>query len=257
MLVTMKEVLRIAAERKIAVGGFNCATLESARAAIGAAEELGLPFILQHAQVHDVYMPLRLAAPIMLALAKDASVPVCVHLDHGCDPDYVKKAIELGFTSIMYDASAKPYDVNLRETAEMASFAHAAGVSVEAELGRMPGGDEAVTPENCYTDPGEAAIFAAETGVDALAISFGTAHGVYKTTPKLFNSDLFPPEVQRKRVRKVMDNELTQTQRDVIESYFFENKTVRAIALEREVQPSSVSRAIKRGLRRMARCLRY
>ena len=185
MLVTMKEVLRIAADRKIAVGGFNCATLESARAAIGAAEELGLPFILQHAQVHDVYMPLRLAAPIMLALAKDATVPVCVHLDHGTDPDYVKKAIELGFTSIMYDASAKPYDVNLRETAEMASFAHAAGVSVEAELGRMPGGDEAVTPENCYTDPGEAAIFAAETGVDALAISFGTAHGVYKTTPKL------------------------------------------------------------------------
>ena len=79
-----------------------------------------------------------------------------------------------------------------------------------------------------------------------------------KTIPfELFNSDLFPPEVQRKRVRKVMDNELTQTQRDVIESYFFENKTVRAIALEREVQPSSVSRAIKRGLRRMARCLRY
>lgn len=185
MLVGMKELLGYAEEKKIAVGGFNCATLESARAAVAAAEELGLPFILQHAQVHEKYMPLSLAAPIMLALAEGAAVPVCVHLDHGTDADYVRKAISLGFTSVMYDASEKPYRVNLAETAEMTAYAHKAGVSVEAELGHMPGEGETVTPENCYTDPREAAEFAAATGVDALAISFGTSHGVYRTTPKL------------------------------------------------------------------------
>lgn len=185
MLVTMKELLAEANRQGYAVGGFNCATLESARAAIEAAEELGVPFVLQHAQVHDRFMPLELAAPIMIALAKQAKVPVCVHLDHGSDFQYVMRAIQLGFTSVMYDASEKTYEVNLAETAEVAKIAHAFGVSVEAELGHMPSAGVEIQPEKLYTDPAEAAEFAEKTGIDALAISFGTAHGIYRTTPKL------------------------------------------------------------------------
>lgn len=188
MLVNMKTLLEEAEKKGIAVGGFNCATLESARAAIRAAEELGVPFILQHAQVHDCFMPLDLAAPIMLALAKQAKIPVCVHLDHGADFDYVMRAIHLGFTSVMYDASNKPYEQNLAETAQVVKIAHALNVSVEAELGHMPtsGVDSDVArPEDFYTDPAEAAEFVKATGVDALAISFGTVHGVYRTMPKL------------------------------------------------------------------------
>ncbi|MGM9681980.1 MAG: ketose-bisphosphate aldolase [Eubacteriales bacterium] len=189
MLVNMKEMLKDASEKGYAVGGFNCATVESARAAIRAAEELNIPFILQHAQVHEEYMPLELAAPIMLALAKSAKVPVCVHLDHGSDFSYVIRAMRLGFTSVMYDASEKPYEQNLRETAFITSVAHDMGITVEAELGNMPhnlkGEMREYTPEDYYTDPSNATEFAEKTGVDALAISFGTVHGIYKTKPKL------------------------------------------------------------------------
>ena len=188
MLVNMKTLLEEAEKSGYAVGGFNCATLESARAAIAAAEELGVPFILQHAEVHERYMPLELAAPIMLALAKQAKVPVCVHLDHGCDFDYVIRAMHLGFTSVMYDASVKPPEQNAAETAQVVRIAHTLGISVEAELGHMPtsGVDsDGLAPEDYYTDPAEAAQFVSDTGVDALAISFGTVHGVYRTQPKL------------------------------------------------------------------------
>lgn len=188
MLVNMKTLLEEAEKNGYAVGGFNCATLESARAAIAAAEELGVPFILQHAEVHERYMPLELAAPIMLALAKQAKVPVCVHLDHGCDFDYVIRAMHLGFTSVMYDASVKPPEQNAAETAQVVRIAHTLGISVEAELGHMPtsGVDsDGLAPEDYYTDPAEAAQFVSDTGVDALAISFGTVHGVYRTQPKL------------------------------------------------------------------------
>lgn len=186
MLVDLKELLIRSEAGGYATGGFNCATLESARAAIAAAEEWNVPIILQHAQVHECYMPLELAAPIMLALAKQARVPVCVHLDHGCDFEYVMRAIQLGFTSVMYDASAKDFAANLAQTAEVVKIAHAMGVSVEAELGHMPTGDSLNnSPEQFYTDPAEAEEFVQKTGVDALAISFGTAHGVYRTEPKL------------------------------------------------------------------------
>lgn len=188
MLVNMKTLLEEAEKKGYAVGGFNCATLESARAAIAAAEELKLPFILQHAEVHEQYMPLELAAPIMLTLAERAKVPVCVHLDHGCDFDYVIRAMHLGFTSVMYDASIKPLEQNISETAQVVKIAHTLGISVEAELGHMPtsGVDsDGVSPEDYYTDPSEAAKYVSDTGIDALAISFGTVHGVYRTKPKL------------------------------------------------------------------------
>lgn len=187
----MTKMLEYASEKNIAIGAFNCATLESARAAIEAAEELNLPFVLQHAGAHEEFMPYEIAGPIMVELAKQAKVPVCVHLDHGSDINIVAKCIQLGFTSVMYDASSKPFEQNMAETKAVCDMCHSLGITVEAELGNMPhnlkgemNADE-YKPEDFYTDPSMAAEFAKTTGVDALAISFGTVHGIYKTTPKL------------------------------------------------------------------------
>jgi fructose-bisphosphate aldolase class II len=128
----------------------------------------------------------------MVAMAKEAKVPVCVHLDHGTSLEMIWRALRLGFTSVMIDASALPYEENLALTKRVTEAAHAMGVSVEAELGRLVTDEsgessEGVTlpPEAYYTDPEEARAFCEETGVDALAIAFGTAHGFYKSQPKL------------------------------------------------------------------------
>lgn len=189
MLVNLKEILQGAAQGGYALGAFNCASLESARAAIIASEELDMPFVLQFAPVHGQYIPFEVAAPIMLSLAKNAKTPVCVHLDHGADIEWCLKAIAAGFTSVMLDRSSLPYEKNMEETALLCSIAHNLGVTVEAELGSMPhnfnGELGEYRPEDFYTNPGEAGRFVEKTGVDALAISFGTVHGIYKTKPKL------------------------------------------------------------------------
>lgn len=198
MLVTLKEILEDAKARKYGIGAFNVPNLESVQAVVKAAEELGVPVILQHAEVHENMIHLAEIGPIMLDYAKRASVPVCVHLDHGASFDLCIQAIRMGFTSIMYDASAKSYEENFEETKEIVKIAHAAGVSVEAELGHIftsavgggegrgaVGAEDFASLDDCYTDPVTAKHFVEGTGVDCLAISFGTTHGVYLTEPKL------------------------------------------------------------------------
>lgn len=198
MLVTLSELLKDAKEKKYAVGAFNVPNLEAIRAVIQAAEELNSPVILQHAEVHENLIALEEIGPIMLQFAKAAKVPVAVHLDHGASFDMCVKAIRLGFTSVMYDASSKEYEINLAESKEIVKIAHAAGVSVEAELGHIftsaVGGGEGRGSdssedyedlEDVYTDPDLAKAFVEETGVDCLAIGFGTVHGIYLKEPKL------------------------------------------------------------------------
>ena len=189
MLVNMKGMLADAAKGGYAVGGFNFANLESGLGAIKASEDIGVPFVLEHAPAHEEYCPLDAAAPIMVQLAKAAATPVAAHLDHGSSVELCLKALRLGFTSVMFDGSALPYEENIERTAFVCKVAHEFGATVEAELGAMPNnlkGDlREYAPEDFYTRPEEAARFVAETGVDALAISFGTVHGVYKTVPKL------------------------------------------------------------------------
>lgn len=198
MLVTLSELLKDAKEEKYAVGAFNVPNLEAIRGVIQAAEELESPVILQHAEVHENLIGLEEIGPIMLQYAKAAKVPVAVHLDHGASYEMCVKAIRLGFTSVMYDASSKEYEVNLEETKEIVKIAHAAGVSVEAELGHIftsavGGGegrgsdssDDYEDLEDVYTDPDLAKEFVEATGVDCLAIGFGTVHGIYLKEPKL------------------------------------------------------------------------
>lgn len=189
MLAGLKEVIGEGRSRKIAVGSFNTPNLESLLAVLDAAEELDVPVIVAHAQCHESVAPLDKIGRVMVELAKASKVKVCVHLDHGEDFEYCKRAIDLGFTSVMIDYSTKPYDENVAGTREMVECAHAHGVDVEAELGALPqreGGGESVADSSAlYTKPNLVPDFLGMTGVDALAIAFGTAHGIYKTKPVL------------------------------------------------------------------------
>lgn len=193
MLVTLKEIMELAEEKSIAIGSFNASGLEAIEAELAAAEEIKLPVIIQFAQCHEPWIPLTTIGPIMVEMAKKAAVPVCVHLDHGETLDYLQTALEIGFTGIMYDGSVLPYEENLANTKKAVRMAEKYGASVEAELGSMGkresgNGSEGAGPEDdtkIYTDPYLAASFAAETGIDALACSFGTTHGIYLTEPKL------------------------------------------------------------------------
>lgn len=188
MIVTLKNILKIAEAKKCAIGAFNTPNFESIKAVIGAAEELNQPVIIMHAQVHEEMGLCKMdeIAPIMLFMADRANVPVCVHLDHGTDLDYVKKGLELGFTSVMYDGSTLPDAINFANTTITVEMAQKTGASVEAEIGSM-GARESGTEggESIYTTPEAAKKFSVETGIDALACAFGTAHGIYLKEPKL------------------------------------------------------------------------
>ena len=192
MLVNLKEILEIAEKEKCAIGMFNATGFDSLQAIIAGAEELNRPVIIAHAEVHNVYNDISLVGPAMIAMAEKAKVPVCVHLDHGTSMEMVYRALRLGFTSVMIDASALPYEENLALTKRVVEIAHAMGASVEAELGRLVTDESgsaqkpsAMKAEDHYTNPDEAKAFCQETGVDALAIAFGTAHGFYTEQPKL------------------------------------------------------------------------
>lgn len=192
MIATLNDVMKIAEEKQIAIGSFNTPNLESLQAVIEAAEELELPVIIQFAQCHEDWIPLSVIGPIMVEMAKKATVPVCVHLDHGETLGYLQQALDLGFTAIMYDGSNLSYEENLANTKKAVQMSAKTGASVEAELGSMGrresgvGDDTGADDETkIYTDPALAAGFVKETGIDALACSFGTTHGIYLTEPKL------------------------------------------------------------------------
>lgn len=184
MLVTLREVLGTARAGRYAVGLFNTINLEMARGVLAAAEESRSPVIIGTAEVLLPYGPLEELASLLRPMAEKARVPVVLHFDHGLTPELVVRAMALGFSSVMYDCSTVSYDENIRRCREMVSIAGAFGASVEAELGHVGanagGGDSSI-----YTEPEEARAFAAATGVDALAVAIGTAHGAYKSRPKL------------------------------------------------------------------------
>jgi fructose-bisphosphate aldolase class II len=186
MLANLNDVLFDAQKNHYGVGLFNTTDTDMLQAVIEAAEELRSPVIIGTAEVLLPYGELQLIGPAMVNMAKNATVPVVVHYDHGLTFDRCIEAIKLGFTSIMFDGSANELSENLRATAEMVKIAHAFGATVEGEIGHV---GEASTEDNAtddmYTTPKEAKDFVDATGVDALAIAIGTAHGAYKTKPCL------------------------------------------------------------------------
>ena len=179
-LVTMTEMLRAARKEKRAVGAFNVANYETALAVLKAAEGEKSPVIIQ---VYDRLFQSYKAADIagtLIRLALRADQPVALHLDHGSSLEHVAVALHAGYSSVMFDGSRLPYEENTARTKLAVELAHAAGCSAEGEIGHVAQGDE-----TSLTSVDEAVSFAEATGVDALAVSIGTAHGYYKAEPKL------------------------------------------------------------------------
>ena len=186
MLVNLNSVLKDAQKGGYAVGLFNTTDTDMLEAAISAAEELRSPIIIGTAEVLLPYGELSLIAPSVIAAAKRATVPVVVHYDHGLTFERCIEAMKLGFTGVMFDGSAGDVEENLKNTREIVKIAHAMGVTVEGEIGHV---GEAASGDNetgdMYTTREEAIDFVEKTGVDALAIAIGTAHGAYRSKPKL------------------------------------------------------------------------
>ncbi|MEW6661828.1 MAG: class II fructose-1,6-bisphosphate aldolase [Bacillota bacterium] len=187
-LVDLKTLMTAAEEGKYAVGAFNCNNMEIVQAIIQAAEAEKAPVIIQASQGAIKYAGLAYITGLVRVAAAQASVPVCLHLDHGTSFEQVIRCIRDGFTSVMIDGSKLPLEENIALTKKVLDVARAVGVSVEAELGKIGGTEDDITVserEALMTDPDEAKYFVEKTGVDALAIAIGTAHGRYKGEPKL------------------------------------------------------------------------
>jgi fructose-bisphosphate aldolase, class II len=172
-LVTLADVLQPALKNGHAVGGLVTLGWEDMRAYVAAAEELGCPVILQAGPGCREHTPLPVLGAMFRHLAEGASVPVVAHLDHGYTFEDCKIALDAGFTSLMYDGSRKPLQQNIDETAAIAEMAHAAGISCEGEIGFV---GYANGENSAGTDPDEAALFARDSGVNAMAISVGNVH---------------------------------------------------------------------------------
>lgn len=198
MLVNMADMLGRARDGKYGVGFFNAVNVEMARAVIETAEELSSPVILGTAEILLPTTQLDIVASYLLPMAEKSRVPVCVHYDHGLTFDRCKEAIDLGFTSVMYDCSTQDYETNVKKVAEMTKICHEKGITVEAELGHV--GDNAgegrlSRPSDYFTDPEAAVLFVERTGVDALAVAVGNAHGDYA----------FPPELDFDRIQTISE----------------------------------------------------
>ncbi len=185
-LVTMKELLEQAKEKKIAVGAFNVGNMEMLLGVLSAAKLLNTPIIIQIAEARLSHSPLYLMGPMMVEAAKKTSVPVAVHFDHGKTKENIKAALNYGFTSVMYDGSSLDIEENIKNTKEIAALAKAYGATLEAELGTLGGSEGGTCDDKAIcTKPSDAEYFVKNTPVDALAIAIGNAHGNYKKAPKL------------------------------------------------------------------------
>lgn len=185
-LVTMKSLLTQASKENRGIGAFSVGNMEMVKGAIKAAEELHTPIILQIAEVRLPHSPLALMGPMMVQAAKEAKVDVAVHLDHGLTIETVKRALELGFTSVMFDSSNYSFEENIERTKEVVELAKGYGATVEAELGLVGGSEDGSEDHGIRcTDPEDAKVFCERTGIDALAVAIGNAHGNYPAAPKL------------------------------------------------------------------------
>ncbi len=187
-LVSLSEMLADAKKHGYAVGAFNTNNMEIVQAIVAAAEEMEAPVILQASQGAIKYAGLEYIVAMVKAAASQVSVPVAMHLDHGTSFEQVVGCIRSGFSSVMYDGSKHPFDINVANTQEVVRVAHAVGVTVEGELGKIGGTEDDIHVDEAaamMTVPEEAVEFVRDSGVDALAIAIGTAHGPYKGEPCL------------------------------------------------------------------------
>lgn len=187
MMTNFSAMLAEARRSRYAVGSFNVYNYETIRGVVEAGKELGYPTIVAFGENYLANMDPDEVAAIVRAMAQKAGIPLVLHLDHCKSVDNILKAVKAGFTSVMYDGSSLPFAENMAKTAEVVAIVHKANVSVEAELGALAGGEfsNEEAAEEIYTDPRQAAQFVAATKVDALAVSIGTVHGMYKGVPRI------------------------------------------------------------------------
>lgn len=184
-LAKLDQVLLKAQAGGYAVGAYNFMNMEMVYGILDAAEKTNTPVILQFAQVLEKVGGIDKLGKLAVAAAERAAVPVVVHLDHGQDLEYVKRCVDLGFTGLMIDASSKPFEENVDISAQVAEYGHKFGIPVEAELGHVGEGSSYDLNSYMYTNPDQAARFVESTGIDALAVAIGNAHGAYKSEPKI------------------------------------------------------------------------
>ncbi|MCI1820692.1 MAG: ketose-bisphosphate aldolase [Megasphaera sp.] len=184
-LVKMSKLLSPIRDNSYAIGAFNVSNMEMTMGAVKAAEELQAPLLLQIAESRLAYSPLSVLGPLMLAAARQASVPVAVHLDHGTTWETIEMALKLGFTSVMFDGSKYPLKQNIAMTRKIKELCNSYGAEIEGEVGCIGGAKETYSEDELLTTVEGAEQFIEETGVDALAIGIGTAHGHYTQKPKL------------------------------------------------------------------------
>ena len=193
MLVTMKEMLEDAKRNHYAIPAFDVSNYEMLKAVLETCEEEKSPALIMALGVDLQGRNMDLLSSMVKSSAKFFNIPVCLHMDHATDFDFIKKGIDAGFSSVMFDGSVLPFEENARKTAEIAKYAHKMGVSVEAELGHVGNASVgSISETGTDTDPGESLTVPDEvkrfidiTNVDALAVAIGTAHGVYQKTPEL------------------------------------------------------------------------
>ena len=185
-LVNMKKLLQQAEQLDIGCGAFNVGNVEMVRGVIKAAEETETPVIMQIAEGRLPYSPLEFMGPMMIEAAKEAKVDIAVHLDHGKTKECIRKALDFGFTSVMFDGSTLPFKGNVEKTKEIADLAAEYGADAEGELGLVGGSEDGGKGFAIkYTDPESAKLFCQRTGVTALAVAIGNAHGTYAAAPAL------------------------------------------------------------------------
>lgn len=240
MLINLQEILRLAEEHHCAIGSFNVYNVESVQAVLKAADGRH-PVILAFGEKYDAHMPLEALAALVKSYAERVPEPVVLHLDHTKQEKTILRAIRAGFTSVMFDGSSLPLPENIRATAEIARMAHLVSVSVEGELGYLNEEDGSGDPGDprSYTTPQDAQAFTEGTGIDALAISIGNAHGLYKGTPHL--------DLERlSAIAKAVDTPLvlhgsSGIPRDTLQEAI--RRGIRKININTEVSTSGVRRA--------------
>lgn len=225
MLINLRDICSIAEQNNMAIASFNVPSFEALRAAVDVAEQTGYPVILSHAEGHDPFAPLDKIGPAMVALAERSSATLCVHLDHCEHLSYMYKALDMGFTGAMFDGSFLPYEENVANSSRAADMCVSFDAGLECELGSMGSReagsrDEGGTAQESgaiYTDPDQAQDFIARTGLDILACSFGTVHGLYKGEPHL-NFDVLTQIRKRNNVPLVMHGGSGVSDEDYVKS---------------------------------------
>lgn len=267
MLVNTKDMLDAAWKGGFAIPSPDYVDSNSARAFVQVADELRAPLILSFAEVHLSHLDLDEAAALGRFYAEKASVPVALHLDHGVHFDVIKRAIELGFTSVMIDASSESLEENVRRTKAVVDLAHAHGVMVEAEIGHV-GTEEAendhALSENVYTEVPAAKCLVESTGVDSLAVSVGTKHGAYKGEPRInferlaeLNAALSIPLVLHGGSGSGDENLARCAQSGVAKVNLYTDFVVSALARVREEQPDHWTKVLDAGSDAMKDVLRH